>query len=487
MINIKFPNFKKKSNKPKIKNRLALQGGSYSLAVSTLVLAILIVLNICVTALPSSYTSFDLSASKLYSITSSTKVVVNALEEDVTIYWIVQSEQEDPVIENLLNKYKSLSDHIEIVKQNPDVYPTFTEQYTSEDVPNNSLIVECAERSRYISYDEIYLTEFNYASYSYEYSFDGEGAITSAIDYVVNEEQPQLYILSGHGEETLSESFSNQLEKENIETVSFSLLTENGVPEEADCVLIYAPSSDISEEESDMLTEYVENGGKLLVFAGPTEEGTLTNIYSILADYGVEVNDGIVIEEDYNYYAFQSPYILLPTIQSSDITDPLLEESYYAIMGIAQGMSVGETDNGEVTQLLTTSDSSFSKIDGYDITTYEKEDNDIDGPFALALSIDANSGGQIVWFSSSLFLDDVYNSYSSGANLDLAMNALSYMVGENEAVSIRSKSLNYDYLTIIESTSSLLKKLMIGIFPLAYLAIGFIVIFSRRRRRNETV
>ncbi len=148
MINIKFPNFKKKSNKPKIKNRLALQGGSYSLTVSTLVLAILIVLNICVTALPSSYTSFDLSASKLYSITSSTKVVVNALEEDVTIYWIVQSEQEDPVIENLLNKYKSLSDHIEIVKQNPDVYPTFTEQYTSEDVPNNSLIVECAERSR---------------------------------------------------------------------------------------------------------------------------------------------------------------------------------------------------------------------------------------------------------------------------------------------------------------------------------------------------
>ena len=93
MINIKFPNFKKKSNKPKIKNRLALQGGSYSLTVSTLVLAILIVLNICVTALPSSYTSFDLSASKLYSITSSTKVVVNALEEDVTIYWIVQSER----------------------------------------------------------------------------------------------------------------------------------------------------------------------------------------------------------------------------------------------------------------------------------------------------------------------------------------------------------------------------------------------------------
>lgn len=50
------------------------------------VLAILIVLNVLVSALPSSLTKFDISATKLYSITSNTKVVVNALEEDVTIY-----------------------------------------------------------------------------------------------------------------------------------------------------------------------------------------------------------------------------------------------------------------------------------------------------------------------------------------------------------------------------------------------------------------
>lgn len=487
-MKIKLPDIhlKKKSKKPKIKSRMALQGGSYSLTISILVLAILIVLNIGVSALPSTYTTFDLSASKLYSITSNTKAVVNALEEDVTIYWIVQSEQEDAVIENLLNKYASLSDHIAIEKRNPDVYPTFTQQYTDETVPNNSLIVTCGERSRYISYNDIYLTEINYSTYSYEYYFDGEGAITSAIDYVINEEQPQLYMLSGHGEEELSESFSNQLEKENIEVTSFSLLTDD-IPEDADCILIYAPSSDISEEERNILSAYVESSGKLLVFAGPTEEGTLVNIYSLLDDYGVEVNEGIVIEEDYNYYAFQSPYILLPDIESNSITAPLLEENYYAIMGIAQGMSIHESDKGTVSELLTSSDTSFSKINGYNITTFDKEENDIEGPFALAIAVETNSGGQIIWFSSSEFLDDVYNSYSSGANLDLAMNALSYMIGENEAVSIRSKSLNYDYLTISESTSTLLKQLMIGVFPLAYLAIGFIVIFYRRRKRHETI
>ena len=81
------------------------------------------------------------------------------MDEDVTIYWIVQADKEDAVIENLLNKYDSLSDHIQIVKKNPDVYPTFAEQYTDEEAANNSLVVECGERSRFIGYDDIYVQE----------------------------------------------------------------------------------------------------------------------------------------------------------------------------------------------------------------------------------------------------------------------------------------------------------------------------------------
>ena len=50
-------------------------------------------------------------------------------------------------------------------------------------------------------------------SYTYSTSFDGEGAITSAIDYVVTEDLPQLYVLEGHGEAELPSTFSDQLER----------------------------------------------------------------------------------------------------------------------------------------------------------------------------------------------------------------------------------------------------------------------------------
>lgn len=446
-------------------------------------MAILVVLNVLVSALPSSLTKLDISATKLYSITSNTKVVVNALEEDVTIYWIVQSGEEDDVIENLLSKYESLSDHIKVVKKNPDVYPTFAEQYTNETVQNNSLVVECGDRSRFIGYDDIYIQEADIYSYTYSTSFDGEGAITSAIDYVVTDDLPQLYVLEGHGEQKLPQNFKEQIEKENIETNTLSLLTVDEVPEDADAILIYEPSSDLSEEEVDMLYEYAEDGGKLMVIAGPTKDGILENLYGLLENYDVETCEGIVVEGNRDNYTMQ-PYVLLPEMSSHEITDSLIEENYYPNMPISQGMIIND-ESGSVTPLLTTSNESFSKAAGYDLTTYEKEEGDVDGPFAVALSIDCSNEGQIVWFSSAAFLDDMYNALSSGSNSDLAMNALSSLIGESEAMAIRSKSLNYNYLSIIDSTASLLKTLMIGVFPLTYLGVGVFVILKRRREQNE--
>lgn len=465
------------------RNRTAFRGGTYALSITAVVLAILVVLNVLVSALPSSLTKLDISATKLYSITSNTKVVVNALEEDVTIYWIVQSGEEDDVIENLLSKYESLSDHIKVVKKNPDVYPTFAEQYTNETVQNNSLVVECGDRSRFIGYDDIYIQEADIYSYTYSTSFDGEGAITSAIDYVVTDDLPQLYVLEGHGEQELPQNFKEQIEKENIETNTLSLLTVDEVPEDADAILIYEPSSDLSEEEVDMLYEYAEDGGKLMVIAGPTEDGILENLYGLLENYDVETCEGIVVEGNRDNYTMQ-PYVLLPEMSSHEITDSLIEENYYPNMPISQGMIIND-ESGAVTPLLTTSNESFSKAAGYDLTTYEKEEGDVDGPFAVALSIDCSNEGQIVWFSSAAFLDDMYNALSSGSNSDLAMNALSSLIGESEAMAIRSKSLNYNYLSITDSTASLLKTLMIGVFPLTYLGVGVFVILKRRREQNE--
>ena len=465
-----------------MKKNIAFKGGSYAIVLTCIVLALLVVVNLLANALPASLTKLDISASKLYSITSNTKAVVNALEQDVTIYWVVQSGQEDDVIDNLLAKYDSLSDHIDVVKKNPDVYPAFAKQYTDETVSNNSLIVVSGEKYRYVPYSDIYVSQGSAYSYSYTTSFDGEGAITSAIDYVVSTELPIVYTLEGHGEADLPETFADQLEKENIETKSLSLLTVDEIPEDAAALMIYAPASDLSAEEAKMLSEYVKSGGKLLALAGPVADGELTNLYGILSDYGVTAAQGIVSEGDREHYAFQAPYVLLPDLADSDITAPLAEKKYMAIIPIAAGLQL--SSDSEAVSLLNTTDSAYSKLAGYKQTTYEKEEGDIDGPFSLGVDIQDNSSGRILFFSSSSPLDDMYNGYSSGATDDRVMNALSALMGDRQAMSIRSKSLNYNYLTISESVASLIKLVMIGLVPLCYLAMGVATVWDRRRMQK---
>lgn len=297
-------NFNKKlrqlaaENKQALSTRTAKVGG-YSVVLALIVLAILVAVNVLFSVLPSKFTQFDISAAQLYSLTSDTKVVATNLDKDVTIYWITQAGQESTVLDKLLDRYQDLSDLITVVKKDPDIYPTFAQQYTDETVVNNSLVVECGDKSRYISYDDIYQvdTASYYTTGSVSQSFDGEGQITSAIDYVVSDELPKLYLLSGHGKVALSDTFSNELTRSNYETVEdFSLLNVDEIPEDCDALLINAPTSDISDEELTMLRDYVQGGGKLLVLSGPQKEASLTNLDTLLADYDVTVSDGIVVD-----------------------------------------------------------------------------------------------------------------------------------------------------------------------------------------------
>ena len=114
---------------------------------------------------------------------------------------------------------------------------------------------------------------------------------------MISDELPKLYLLDGHGEAELPSEFQAQIEKENMALESFSLLNTDEIPEDANTLLIYAPESDISSEEAGLLEDYLEDGGKLLVIAGPTENGTLTNLYSVLESYTIELGDFSKMDE----------------------------------------------------------------------------------------------------------------------------------------------------------------------------------------------
>ena len=108
------------------------------------------------------------------------------------------------------------------------------------------------------------------------------------------------------------------------------------MPDDAACLLINAPTSDISDTEKDAIIEYLENGGKAMIFSDYTEE-SMTNFDAVLANYGVERTEGIVIEGDSQHYA-QMPYYLVPTVDSTDAISNFASNGYYVLMPYAQGI-----------------------------------------------------------------------------------------------------------------------------------------------------
>ena len=279
------------------------------------------------------------------------------------------------------------------------------------------------------------------------------------------------------------------MEKENIDLAELSLLTEEGVPEDADCVLIYAPQTDISQDELEMLQKYLQAGGGLFLITDPILDGsTRPNLDALMEGYGVTSAQGMVLEGSQNSY-FRYPYYLLPTINSHAITSPLRDGGYYVLLSIAQGLTVSDNlpDGVSVTQLLTTSASAFSKqIDDGTLTTFNKEEGDVDGPFALAVAvtaeIDDDTQSNIVWVSSSSLLDDTANEMVSGSNQDLFLNALSWMCGQEEGITIHAKSLTADYLTVDSATASTMTAVIVAVIPLCCLGAGLFIWIRRKRQ-----
>ena len=326
---MKKPNFSWKRVADSFSTR-SFRAGGYSVAAAAIVLAIAVMVNVFAAALPASVTKFDTTANQLFTLSEQTEKLVGGLTDEVTVYWIVRSGREESYLESLLSRYQSLSDKIRVVKKDPDVFPTFTQQYT-DSFTENSLIVEAGERYRYVDYNDIFVMD--YASYYYygteNWSFCGESELTSAIDYVVSENLPKVYLLTGHGESSLSDSFASAVKQQNIETAELSLLTLESVPADADCILINAPQSDISLDEQSKLQEYLGNGGNLFLITDPPKNGALTNLEALMADYGVTTVDGIVV--------VASPQELVSMIVAKAVN--MAEMMKVPMLGIVENMS----------------------------------------------------------------------------------------------------------------------------------------------------
>lgn len=463
---------------------------AYSTGMIAVLAVIVVVVNIAVGELPASWVSIDVTSEKLYSITDQTKEYLKTVDEDVNIYVIVAEDSRDVTLGHTLQRYEDASEHIHVEYIDPNVNPRFHSQYTDSSISMNSVIVVSEKRSKVIDYSEIYETTYEYDSYTGGYSgttsgYDGEGQLTSAIDYVLSDNMPKIYITEGHGEYSLSTTFADALKKENVDYEVVNLLNYEAVPEDAECLFINAAMKDFSADDTQKVIDYLNRGGNVVLIVGYTEEET-PNLDKIMEYAGISVAEGLVVEQNKDNY-YMSPYYLLPKLDSATYTATIYG-NYYIFAPYAQGMIIDneEAEGMSYKTFMFTSGEAYSKVDNSSLTSYEKSEGDIEGPFALAIEAektleDGNVATLVAYSCEQLFTDSA-NDMVSGTNLVMFTNTISGFVDHEVTISIPAKSLAVSYLTIPQSQAVLVGIITAIVLPVGCLATGFVIWFRRRKR-----
>lgn len=498
-----------------MKNRI-LKNGSYYAALTAVLIAAVIVINLIAGSLPSALTVYDVTDTRLYSIGDTTAELLGGLTEDVTINVITQTGMEDEILQKLLDSYEAASDRVHVERIDAVANPAFASQYTDEQIPLNSVIVVCGEKSKVVSSSDIY----RYLSYysSSPDAFDGEGLITSAVAYVTGGSETVVYYTTGHGEFALGSEMTEALSKANIEVKELNLLSSE-IPEDCTALISFAPTEDYTAEEARKVLHYLDGGGHALLVTAPALwTGKETPVFdTIAASYGIVRSGGVILEGDTSRYN-QIPYLTVPqTVEGAEAVAGLGNKNILAPLAEALKQEHGEEDDEtySVQQLMTSSDSAYLKTsleDGVD-----KSSGDETGPFTSGFAVEqtfsndsdgspdvpdgteeeeeedggekAETSMRLLYYSTPcLFSAEALSELIlQGADLpqgndELFSQTIKYLTDQEVKLSVPAKSMSVPQTTVNAAAVSLIGNLFMLALPSAVLAGGFFIWMRRRKR-----
>lgn len=443
----------------------AFRKGSYSTVIMVVIIAIVIAANVMFSKLPTAARNIDVSSNNLYSIGDTTHSVLDGLKKDVEIIVIKDKESTDKRISTLLAKYADYSDHIKVTYKDPVLYPSVLTTYDTEE---NNIVIKCdaTDKTTKVAFSDIIVTSTSYYGSTYETSFDGEGQLTKAIDYVSNENNKLIYTISGHGESDLGKNISGLISKSNFNVKSVNLLVDNGIPDDCDMLICNQPTKDLADDELKLLREYIENGGKMTVVLADTTTKT-PNFDALMADYGISKVNGYIADTE-RYYG-QNVYQIFPNYSSGDITGKFGSEEYTLLFG-SLGLKVEKTDGVTVDEFLTTSNKGAAVVGENDYT---------EGKYTLAAAATKDESRFTVFGSASIIDDKFTSYYTNLMDLQVFMNSITSNFDDVSNISIDSISLQTTYNTIANGSG--IGAIFIGIIPVALLILGFLRWFGRRK------
>ena len=355
---------KLKSKKGNLKRMFHTSGtkhGSYSVGMTVLAVAVMIVFNLVVGQIPEAYRNIDVSSTKIYDISDTSKDLLKGLDDQIDMKVLAVKDETDDRITTFISKYAALSDKIKVEWIDPVLHPSALTEYNTS---QNTIYVSCEAtgKSTTVSFDKILVSDsssYYYSGSSSYTSFDGEGQLSGAVNYVTSDVQKKIYTVTGHGEGSLSTTITDLMTKNNYTTEELNLLMTDSIPDDCDLLLMDGPTNDLSDDEVSLLSGYLGEGGKVMCLLGDTGLDSLPKLAGLLKDYGIEGADGYIADPQRCYQ--NQPYYIFPVLNlSGDMADGI--SSQMVLLMNSRGLTTTDPARDTITTsaFMTTSEQAYA-------------------------------------------------------------------------------------------------------------------------------
>ena len=426
---------------------------------------------------------WDVTSTRQFTLAPRTLDVLANLETPVSAIAFFDRNDVDqrPYLEdvdNLLREFSVRSNKFSYEVMDPDVEPNIAKQYGVTSPGQVAFFVNDSD-----SFDVAFGARYRGRNPQtgdaiFDVNPSLEQDFVTPLLIVSGQEKKTAYFLTGHGERDVVDPTNddgifaavNALTKENFDVRPLDLSQKKIVPRRTgdqrleqdqvapSLVIIAGPVKDLMDDEVDELTDFLEDGGRLLVLIDP---GAPSSYIDFLSNWGVTVSKGNVIdEEDFLRPDTRVPFVTQHNTQN-DITKGLERTYFPGVAAIQFDMAsmppvvVGGQilPQQNVIEISRTSSGSWLVDD----LARSKPDSDLDsqGTFSTVVLvedafapldkspkfIDPSSAipASLVIIGDSDFVTNKH--FNNASNGDLFLNSINYLTGDVSLINIRPKQV----------------------------------------------
>jgi ABC-type uncharacterized transport system involved in gliding motility auxiliary subunit len=443
--------------------------GTNALVLTVLIVGILVVIN---------YLSWksgmriDVTRERLHSVSDQTIKVLNGVDKDIDVLAFFKDVGPDRLeFQELIGEYTGKSSKIKFRFVDADKEPGVARKYGVNDY--GTVVLSSGDREIKVKVAD---------PISGNLKDNTEEELTNALIKLSSDKKKGVYFLVGHGERDINNDsdprglgkLKKALEEEGYEVGELLLLRESIIPSKNSILIIASPAKPLTEKELGDINKYLDQGGRAIFLIEPRMGGDLV---SLLKDYGVEVEDDIVIDPSSKMVGGGDVAPIVAQYPNHEITDNF---RLATIFPFSRSINVTGKDNVKNKLIANTSQFSWSErnLSLFDQGIAQQDDGDKPGPLGVAEVSEIGEKSRVAVFGSADFVSNRFFGFSG--NSDLFLNTVHWIVGDENLISIRPKVAEKGELTITQNQLTVIFMITVVLLPAIVLFSGIGVWLKRR-------